>query len=252
MPGGRQRRGRRTAARRSASSTSPSPISASAQCASGARSPLAPSEPCSGTTGSSPASSIASIVSASTGRAPGAAHRQRAGAQEDHRPHHLALDRRPHPRRVRAHERPLQLGPALGRDPGVSQRAEAGGDPVGGLVGGGEPGDHRRRLLHRRAGLGRELARAPSRATATTCSAVAPPGPSSIVAASSTASAESTRSVLGPEALALAHDPDRAVVRGAQLAALRGLRRAARRSRRDGPRSARTSPAAPRRGRRRP
>ncbi len=58
------------AGRPSEPSTSPSPIIARAQWASGARSPLAPSEPCSGTTGSSPAASIASIVSASSGRAP--------------------------------------------------------------------------------------------------------------------------------------------------------------------------------------
>ena len=50
--------------------SSPSPISARPQWASGARSPLAPSEPCSGTTGSRPAASSASIVSATTGRAP--------------------------------------------------------------------------------------------------------------------------------------------------------------------------------------
>ena len=56
--------------RSSASSTSPSPSIASAQWASGARSPLAPSDPCSGTTGSSPSASIATIVSASSGRAP--------------------------------------------------------------------------------------------------------------------------------------------------------------------------------------
>ena len=50
--------------------SSPSPIRASAQCASGARSPLAPSDPCSGTAGASPALSIATIVSATSGRAP--------------------------------------------------------------------------------------------------------------------------------------------------------------------------------------
>ena len=50
--------------------SSPSPISASAQCASGARSPLAPSEPCSGTAGVRPALSSATIVSATSGRAP--------------------------------------------------------------------------------------------------------------------------------------------------------------------------------------
>ena len=56
--------------RPSRSCTSPSPISASAQWASGARSPLAPSEPCSGTTGVTPAFSSAAIVSATSGRAP--------------------------------------------------------------------------------------------------------------------------------------------------------------------------------------
>ena len=54
----------------SCSCTSPSPSSASAQCASGARSPLAPSEPCSGTTGVRPALSSATIRWATTGRAP--------------------------------------------------------------------------------------------------------------------------------------------------------------------------------------
>ena len=52
------------------SSTEPSPISTSAQCASGARSPLAPSDPYSGTTGVSPAPSSERIRSATTGRAP--------------------------------------------------------------------------------------------------------------------------------------------------------------------------------------
>ena len=52
------------------STTSPSPISASAQWASGARSPLAPSEPCSRTTGVMPALSSASCRSTSSGRAP--------------------------------------------------------------------------------------------------------------------------------------------------------------------------------------
>ena len=56
--------------RPAASATSPSPISASAQWASGARSPLAPSEPCSGTTGVTPALRSAAIVSATSGRAP--------------------------------------------------------------------------------------------------------------------------------------------------------------------------------------
>ena len=45
---------------------------------------------------------------------PGAAHRQRAGAEEHHRAHHLALDGRPHARRVRADQRTLKLLAALG------------------------------------------------------------------------------------------------------------------------------------------
>ena len=91
------------------------PISTSAQWASGARSPLAPSEPCSGTTGASPALRSAASVSATNGRVP-TAHRQRAGAQEEHRPHDLALDRVAHACGVRPDERPLQLLAPFRRD----------------------------------------------------------------------------------------------------------------------------------------
>ena len=54
----------------SPSITSPSPSNTSAQWASGARSPLAPSEPYSGTRGVMPALSSARIASATSGRAP--------------------------------------------------------------------------------------------------------------------------------------------------------------------------------------
>ena len=54
----------------SASRSSPSPMRASAASANGARSPLAPSEPCSWTTGVSPALSMAIRPSATSGRAP--------------------------------------------------------------------------------------------------------------------------------------------------------------------------------------
>ena len=53
-----------------ASRTGPSPISASAQCASGARSPEQPSEPCSWTTGVMPADSIAAYAPAVAARTP--------------------------------------------------------------------------------------------------------------------------------------------------------------------------------------
>ena len=50
--------------------TMPSPVSASAQCASGARSPEHPSEPYSGTTGVMPADKSAAYADASAGRTP--------------------------------------------------------------------------------------------------------------------------------------------------------------------------------------
>ena len=50
--------------------TGPSPMTASAQCASGARSPEQPSEPYSCTTGAMPALSSAAYVCATTGRTP--------------------------------------------------------------------------------------------------------------------------------------------------------------------------------------
>ena len=50
--------------------TSPSPIKASAMWLSGARSPLAPTLPCSGTIGTTPALSNATRASTSSGRTP--------------------------------------------------------------------------------------------------------------------------------------------------------------------------------------
>ncbi len=92
----------------------------------------------------------------------GAAHRQRPGPQEEHRADDLALDRRSHPRRVGADQRPLQLGPAILGDRRVGEGAEAGRDAVGGLVGGGDPLDDRRRLLHRRPRLVGQASRGPA------------------------------------------------------------------------------------------
>ena len=59
MPAAAQRLARRAAGRRRSHAPSPSPISASAQCASGARSPEQPSEPYSWTIGVIPADSSA-------------------------------------------------------------------------------------------------------------------------------------------------------------------------------------------------
>ena len=118
------------------------------------------------------------------------AHRQAAGAQQDHRPHDLALDLRAHPGGVRADERRLQLGRALGRDHRVGQRAEPGRHAVHrlGLV--DEPVDDGRAPLERRPGLGAERRpRRPCRATATTSAAADAVGPEHERAASAAESA---------------------------------------------------------------
>ena len=86
----------------------------------------------------------------------GAAHRERARAQQHHRPDDLGLDRRAHPGGVRAHERALQLLAALDGDRDVGERAEAGRDAVGRLLAAGQPLDDRRARLHRAPRLGRE------------------------------------------------------------------------------------------------
>ena len=82
-----------------------------------------------------------------------APHRQRARPQQHHRPHHLGLDRRPHAGGVRAHERALELRPAVDRDRHVGERAEAGGDAVGRLRAVGEAVHHGGARLHRRPRL---------------------------------------------------------------------------------------------------
>ena len=162
----------------SAAHTSPSPISASAQWLSGARSPLAPSEPCSRTTGVMPCVQQRELQVDDLRAGARVAHRQAAGPQEQHRPHHLGLDRVAHAGGVRAHQRDLQLGGALGRDDRVGQRAEAGGDAVHRLLAGDEPVDERGAALHRGAGAVAETARRRrARATATT-SAIGRPRPS--------------------------------------------------------------------------
>ncbi len=136
--------------------TSPSPIIARAQWASGARSPLAPREPCSGTTGSRPTLSIASIVSASSGLAPTAPSPASGRA------------RRPSPAPPRARPagpcRPHASGsgPAAARSAARPESASGpasrtGRDPVGRLVGLGEPLDHGGGLLHRRDRIGHQL-----------------------------------------------------------------------------------------------
>ena len=75
-----------------ASRTSPSPISASAQCDNGARSPEQPSEPYSRTTGVMPADSSAGHQLGGLAADAGVPGRQRREPQQHQCAHHLALD----------------------------------------------------------------------------------------------------------------------------------------------------------------
>ena len=84
-------------------STCPSPSSTSAQCASGARSPLAPERPVLRHDRREAGVEQREHGLGHLGPRAGAAQRQRAGAQEHHRPHDLALHgRRPCRRRASA------------------------------------------------------------------------------------------------------------------------------------------------------
>ncbi len=88
---------------------SPSPIAASARCASGARSPLAPTLPFSGITGVTPFSSIAISVSITSGRAPLNPAREHVCAQQQHRARFIFRQRITQTARVTAHQVQLQL-----------------------------------------------------------------------------------------------------------------------------------------------
>ena len=114
----------------SGASTSPWPISGSARFASGARSPDAPSEPCSGTAG------IDVLVEhldhqIDQGRTHArVAEREDVRTQQEHRARLLSRERATHGGRVRAHDAVLQLGRLRGIDPYVGERSESRRDAV--------------------------------------------------------------------------------------------------------------------------
>ncbi len=125
-----------------ASRTSPSPISASAQCASGARSPEQPSEPYSRTTGVIPADSSDASSCAVSRRIAGVAGGQRREPQQHQAAHDLALDLGAGARGVRADQRALELLAQLARDVAGREGAEPRRDPVRRGGGGRELLDH--------------------------------------------------------------------------------------------------------------
>ena len=108
----------------------PSPTSGSARWASGARSPLAPTEPRAGTRGSTPRlrhSIRSSTVSISRARV---ALRQRVRAQQHRGAHDLVRVRLADPARVATQEAQLQLFDLVLRNRLGDEAAEAGVDPV--------------------------------------------------------------------------------------------------------------------------
>ena len=129
-PGRGQRVGRRRAAPRRRSRTVPSPVTASAQCASGARSPGAAQRAVLAHHRGDPGGDQRRVGPGGLQPDPGAAGGQRGQPQQHHRPHHLALHLGPGPGRVRADQAALQQHPALARDVPGGQRAEPGGDAV--------------------------------------------------------------------------------------------------------------------------
>ena len=154
------------------SSTSPRPISGSARCASGARSPDAPTLPWEGTTGWIPASRNASSRSTSSGRQP-----EWPSASVFARRSSIARTtsrgkRRAHAHRVADEQVLLELAGVGRRDVGGRQVAEPGRDPVDDLAGRDEALDDGARLVHPGPGVDVERATAPPRATASTSAIV--------------------------------------------------------------------------------
>ncbi len=125
------RRSASAPARRSPrNSASPSPMMTSAMCASGARSPDAPSDPWHGTTGWTPRSSMSSSrrrVCEADARMPLC---QRVRADQHHGAHDRPFQRLAYAHRMRHHDVALQLAHLVGRDHPVLERAEAGRDAV--------------------------------------------------------------------------------------------------------------------------
>ena len=104
----RAARPRRRAARPSTVAC-PSPTSGSARCASGARSPLAPTEPRAGTSGSTPRLRHSSSSSTVDDARPGEPLRERVRAQEHRRAHDVVRIRLADAARMAAQETELEL-----------------------------------------------------------------------------------------------------------------------------------------------
>ena len=116
--------------------------------ASGARSPLAPTLPCDGTTGVTPRFSRSHKPLGDQRPDAGKALGQHVGADQHHGAHFVASERRPNPAGVRAHHVALELFQILRRHTDVGQQSDAGVHCVNRSLSGGELLHHGARLLH--------------------------------------------------------------------------------------------------------
>ena len=154
---------------------SPSPISDSARCARGARSPLAPTLPCDGTIGSDAAVEHFAERVDDDGANAGVAFGQRIRAQQHHGASFGDGERFADADRVRANQIDLQFANLLAGDADVAQFAHAGGDGVGQFVAGDDLVDDGARQIDGLASVGIEqdgAARCPCSATSRTASSV--------------------------------------------------------------------------------
>ena len=135
---------------------SPSPISTSARCASGARSPLAPTEPRDGTRGWTPRVEQRDQRVERLDADAGEALRQHVRAQRHRRAHGARRQRLADAGGVAAQQVELQRLERVGRDLHFGERAEAGVDAVGRLVAARAAIDRRRarRATRRARGVG--------------------------------------------------------------------------------------------------
>ena len=114
---------------------SPWPMYAAAMCASGARSPLAPTEPLRGTTGTKPLLKRRTSASTSSTRTPECPRSEPVQAQHLRDAHLLARHRLADAAAVREHQVLLQLLEVRARDRDVLQLAEARRQPVDDVAG---------------------------------------------------------------------------------------------------------------------
>ena len=121
---------------------SPSPTSTSEMCASGARSPLAPTDPREGTTGCTRAFSSADQRIERARPHAGIPARQHVGPERHGGAHGASRQRLADAGGVTAEQVQLQGAQRVVRDSHVGERSEAGVDAVDGFVALGLPGDH--------------------------------------------------------------------------------------------------------------